>query len=351
MLCLNKLSTIEMLSLAEELLGPGKKENYKGTEYKFICPECSDNSIHMNIEHGGIFWCHSCSLKGNLVTLGRLLGKIISPGNTIPSREPEKIIDWDLLEKIYTEGIYQSSIIESHAGWLLARGIEFQYFRSSDSVYKTLRTKFSPEELEEAGLLRKDIKKKWEPSPILWPDRIVIPYFKYDGSCIHYIRSRGVKIKDNGIKYLSPSGVPQKETIYGFNEVPQNSNYIIVTEGEFKSRAVLQLGLIAVGLPGMGSNHIDLATLCRKRGVRAAYICFDSSRNSKKQESADRQSIQLAWHLRREGIMSCPVHLPLLREYKMDLDRYILLNGTKAEKELRELLGKSMEDQRMSQRI
>jgi len=142
--------------------------------------------------------------------------------------------------------------------------------------------------------------------------------------------------------YRAPNLVTQAPFVYGGESLVDHRGACIITEGELKARAAIQLGLPAIALPGMNSSRQVAADLLAARQVRLVYVIFDTDARLSKEDKpksvyVDHAVETLTERLGQRDLHTARVTLPLLGEQKMDLDRYILLMGPAALEELRRM--------------
>lgn len=126
-----------------------------------------------------------------------------------------------------------------------------------------LTERFETEKLIDAGVCIRN-EKHLQLAPILQEDRIIIPYLdKKDNAYLLRPHKLGLK------------GVPIQ--IYQSKNV--TDRHIILTEGEFKAAASVQLGLPAVAIPGIASfseQHFErLTKFLGENRVKKVTIIFD----------------------------------------------------------------------------
>ena len=325
-----KTMSDDPLYIFESILGSGKKV---GNEWEFPCPKCySPHSLHIRPHKNWSFWCDghgfSCGYTGGPATLIRDYGKELSnPLVILPTKDI--IINWKLLEDIYSFAKEKGNLLKSHREWLKNRGLkEDPDFFSSDSIIEPLKRRYNPEELCASGLFYFD--RYLKPCRVLLPNRLVIAYSQHNKTT--YLRSRDMN-PDTQDRYRAPRGVPQKDQIWGLTQLEFRPISVIVTEGEFKAAAAAQRGFAALGLPGMSNSHNGLVLRVVDAKIEHIDIIFDSDVRIKpdgntKQSEVDYHSHRLKIKLEEARLAVCLIKLPLLGEEKMDLDRFLLLRET-----------------------
>lgn len=126
-----------------------------------------------------------------------------------------------------------------------------------------LQTKFLLKDLISSGVFISDGKKSVL-SPFLLEDRVLIPYLTKNRE-VYYIRSH---------KYG-----PEDVTIEVYQDL-NSARDVILTEGEFKAAAAMQLGINALAVPGISSfsgKHLQrLVKFLNDFSVRNICIIFDN---------------------------------------------------------------------------
>lgn len=102
-------------------------------------------------------------------------------------------------------------------------------------------------------------------SPMLLDDRVIIPYMNKEGVS-YYIRPHKLGLKDAGIEIYQEMNIDGRD--------------IVITEGEFKAVASMQMGIPAVALPGIASfsnQHFSrLLKFLNDNKIRNICIIFDN---------------------------------------------------------------------------
>lgn len=319
---------MDIIDFCTERFGNGTLVSSSKQEWEFTCPRClQKDRLHVSLSKGGIFICVTpgCNFKGKIDNLDSTI--IID--NTYKDIV-EKEIDKDLLASIYTKAINISLLRDYHRSWLENRGIQPNKMKvkSTDFLVDKIKKFFSEANLVEAGLLREDNYA----TSVVYPNRILIPFFDpFDKDKCIYLRSRSIGNLDYN-KYLSPTGVPSKGYTWGWENIKQGSEYVIITEGEFKAQAAMQLGFNCVATIGINSSHDSISNLCAKKNIKIAYILFDtentiSSLNVPKQYIIDKAATSLTKSLKVNNIKVFRAYLPSLGYDKMDIDKFILLSN------------------------
>jgi len=194
---------------------------------------------------------------------------------------------------------------------------------------------FKEENLLESGVMVKS-GSILALSPPLLDDRVVIPYLDKDGKAM-LIRPHKLGLK----------GIPiQIYQELNFNRV------VVLTEGEFKAAACMQLGIPAIAIPGIGSfssQHFPkFVQTLNTFGVKDVCVIFDNEVKDDpafpelyKENPANRYDVQYYAHfmaesLRKEGFRTQIGHLPdgWRKNGKIDLD------GALAQEKTRDDIGR-----------
>jgi energy-coupling factor transporter ATP-binding protein EcfA2 len=144
---------------------------------------------------------------------------------------------------------------------------ENRFFSSGEYLLKLeseLIAEFGEEECLESGICIFNGKTPTL-SPMLLEDRIVIPYLDPEGKA-NFIRPHKLGLKNVPIEIYRPIGALDKS--------------IIITEGEFKAAAAMQMGIPAIAIPGIGSfsdvHFPRLVKFLSDAHVRDVCIIFDN---------------------------------------------------------------------------
>jgi hypothetical protein len=339
------VSELDLIKSLAAKLGEYVRES--STKYKFNCPECgSEKSLHLNpLKDGGPCICIACGLRANAVSILKLKGS--QAVTAIKLKSP----DWNLISQICDFIVKEGEIRSVHGNWLKGRGIRANsadtpeissmIVRSSDKVFHSLLKNFTLHELTECGFCI----QRGEPPPMapgfLGANRILIPYFNEEGKPV-YIRSRYAG-NTEGVKYLAPPKIPGVAFSWGWETVRNKSDYVIITEGEFKAQAAKQLGFPCVALPGMNSGYENIAMLCVKKNVETVYVLFDTETEITSNGISKMQGVRAAMNSLCETLLDFDLNpivceLPALDNMKTDLDGFILKRGLSSARELIKIL-------------
>ena len=325
-----------VLVFLEKTLGIPKVSSAR--KFTYLCPNCSFRSLDLNPSKPGCpFVCTSCGFRGNLWTLGYrgdfsvpvLSGKAVL---SIPNPVYQSLLSLDVLPYdeawVNERGLTVNKTGDPTPSSILVRST----FRAEDCLRD-----FSRKELNEVGLWNFEEDRF---SSVISPGRILIFYMDKDSpSKVRYIRSRTTL---DGIRYIGPSHV-SPSAVWGWETVGK-TDYLIVTEGEFKAQALKTVGFPAVGLPGMNSCYNILDRFCKVRRIKRVYVLFDSELGIDKSgrprfENVDSAFYRLAETLSSSGIASWKISLPIAMSEKVDPDSYLKIYGPEA---LREIIESQM---------
>lgn len=193
-------------------------------------------------------------------------------------------------EEIYGYIIEKADLIHKHIEELtIARGfkdeiVKSHKFRSAGKELAALeipmKEKFSARDLLETGVFiphGKDIQI----SPMLLQDRIIIPYINSKDDIYHMRFSLPKYLRDKerdtpkmlGFRDLAVDIYQERNLVAGTYDV-------VITEGEFKAVAGMQLGIPTLSIPGIGSfskQHFPKLVEMLKAGkIKKVYILFDN---------------------------------------------------------------------------
>jgi hypothetical protein len=156
--------------------------------------------------------------------------------------------------------------------------------------------------------------------------RIVFPYFNPVNGEVVDLRGRLLDIEEDesNPKYRGPYNSASQR---GADEWPYNAEslrnpVVVITEGELKALASTIAGVPAVGIPGISSFKWRLRLSLNPTQKRV--VVFDSEAKPHVQESVN-QSIDKLARLLPELYVAT---LPLAGRSKVDLDTFILTNGS-----------------------
>lgn len=248
-------------------------------------------------------------------------------------------------EIIYTKLIELSTLTLEHYKELEEkRGfstdtIKSCQFRSGNdqfiSIIEKMRADFSDNELLEAAVLVPGRNAKPNRvNPALLDNRIIIPYINEKGQ-IYHIRPHKRGLRDITIE------------VYQSANLAGDPEEIILTEGELKATAAMQLGIPAIGIPGISSFSKDhfkrLVALLNEHKTKKIHIFFDNEvKDDPKFESRykanpmDRwdtpfYASYMAYVLQKEGFLTLIGWLPdgWRVDGKIDIDGALAQSRTK----------------------
>lgn len=221
-------------------------------------------------EEAGLFLCHLCGTKGNIVTLKRHFGDPIEQKEEEDSAVRSLILEeaaryyheclGDNIEALkwlkHERGLTRETIIEHRIGW------------ADGNLYRHLRDQgFATRDIKNTGLIHED--RINQTLVDFLRGVVTIPYHSA-GNCVM------VRGKEIGGKYLTPPG--QKTRLYN-SDCTWGAEEVVVTEGELDALVVSQLGFATVGVPGANTwqNHWDDYFIDAKR----VYLVFDNDEAGK----------------------------------------------------------------------
>lgn len=249
-------------------------------------PGTKRGRLYVNVstdpQTAGLYMCHVCGEKGNLLTLMRHFGDE-------PERGDEDDDSWFTRQQILrlASAYYHSRLEPEHIGWLRdKRGLTAATIQKHElgwadgGLYKHLRDQgFELKDMVATGLIavRKDDAIQSDGTLILdagaarpydfLRDCITIPYHVAGNT----VQVRGRSLRDGGPKYLTP---PRQEARLFNTDAAWNTDTCVITEGEFDAMVAEQMGYNAIGCAGAKSwqdswdSYFD--------GMRRVYIMFDN---------------------------------------------------------------------------
>ncbi len=133
---------------------------------------------------------------------------------------------------------------------------------------KEITTTFTKEDLITSGVCI-DSGKSLTLSPILLEERIIIPYLNAGGNA-YFLRPHKLGLKDIPVEIFCPKWDMSRD--------------IIITEGEFKAVAAVQMGFAAIAIPGIASfskEHFPrLVKFLAEANIKDICIIFDNEEKS-----------------------------------------------------------------------
>jgi putative DNA primase/helicase len=187
-------------------------------------------------------------------------------------------------------------------------------------------------------------RKRW---PAKLGSAIVYPYRDEAGAVVlHRVKpERPLVVGSKSAKYLSPSGSAVRLYFpFGAHErIQSGETEVIITEGEKKSLAAIQVGFCCIALPGVDCWHARKSTALLpdleriEWSGRTVYIAFDSDA-AENERVCDNESL-LAAALERRGAAAKVVRLPAGQDgAKVGLDDFLFAQSPA---ELRKLLDRA----------
>ncbi len=308
---------------------------------KHCCKEVPGKVYRPDVRdpHGGT-WREFVALMGDEDNLHRwpiYEGPRTPRTPPLPEREVRQI--WTSLFQLFT-------LTEKDRELILSRGIDPDaagLVSVTHQDWQELKASYPPDLLIRAGLARiSNYNRELFPTRCSHPGRILVPfpcergvrYFTGYQKCPERLPNQSETEYENfrqeWVKLALPTGYPSQ--IYG--DLEPDLEYVLVTEGQLKALAAIQRGIPCLGLPGMGSGHLDATRLCKKFRVKRALIVFDTQKGEPgepvdPQTVIDYEADRLAWQLLHQGIPAYRVRLPLdPYTYKQDIDSYLLNHST-----------------------
>ena len=270
------------------------------------------------------------------------------------------------VRRIYRFVLDQLTLSETHRRELRSkRGladatIDALEFRTVDGsmreVEKTLREKFSTDDLVAAGVLERrsvvggDETEEAALGSAFTGDGVLIPYFDDTGECITLRRHK------YGLRALRMADDPDEEDAEAMHRAGRNAVELYVprlevqdqdtlhmAEGEFKAAANCQMGFWTVAVPGVssfaGEHFAQLVEWLTDHGVQRLVIVFDTENKGTpgltgykgdvlRRYDTQAYAMRMAIQLEREGFDANIATLPLdwdPERRKVDIDSALAL--------------------------
>lgn len=189
--------------------------------------------------------------------------------------------------EIYTEVIDRLELYPEHRRELKEkRGftdeiIDSHRFRSTNGqdLETFLRGKFDARALVESGVFLPG-QREIQIHPWFHKDRILIPYLNHDEQCYHLRFSLTAEARKREKDIPKILGLrDQGIDLYQEKNLGKTDD-LVITEGEFKAVAGMQLGIPTLSIPGISSfadkHYPRLVELLRKHNIKKVYILFDN---------------------------------------------------------------------------
>jgi len=227
------------------------------------CPVCDCSDANFFINNRLTWNCWHCSESG------RIINDTGEEVDYIEEAQPSKTLDISEIRKIYAECVeeYKKNLSTSIKDYLKSRGLE-------DSTIDKFKLGFcsrgqnlkiyNDKNAKDAGIIRED-------RPTL-ADRLVIPYlFNNEVTDLRgrIIETIGIKYKENTPKYISLEGSYNlRGANYFFNhDIINESDTVIITEGEFKAIVAYQHGFPIVATPDITKCNNEWDDLLKNKKV------------------------------------------------------------------------------------
>ncbi|NTW97432.1 MAG: hypothetical protein HGB28_02670, partial [Oscillochloris sp.] len=350
----------QTLPVIHPSLPPLRLVNHRTLEHVGACPFCGGDQrsdrFHVWMQPGHErFWCRACDAKGPLT---KLLGEQIRP-RVAPPR-PQQTHALAQPNPAHTDRyrqIYAAIALWAHAllldaanpeplAYIRARGFGDDAIghallgvtlRDPQAIPELLRRELPDllPDAEAAGVLVRDYADQLSAHPNLC-GVLLFPYFA--GGQVVDLRTRF--FPDKGYRSL-PGGYAERGALFPFGwDSLDDSDTVILTEGEFKALAVTQayragrLRVPALAHPGLSYIRDDWAAQLLARGVRTVILAYDSALRPVKDgvlqlAPEETWSMRHGQRLQDAGLAVRVLRLPLAPgETKADLDAFILAHGS-----------------------
>ena len=270
----------------------------RGSNYTCLCPFHKEKTPSFTVsEEKQIFKCFGCDVKGDVFNFLMEYKKIsfqeamqeldidsipVSQYNSTPTKqETIKPIYKPKAEhiKIYTDfwEFCEKWVTKEHYTYLVERGLNpesierFKIFSISkySIINEWLRDNHSQDLLTSSGLVNE------KGNLIFYFHRIIIPYI--ENGQITYLRGRyffqGSPVTNDN-KYIGLKGQPVKR-YFNIDTIKNllKDDIVYITEGEFDTMLLTQLGYNSLGLPGANSFNKEMALQLLDFNIT---LCLDS---------------------------------------------------------------------------
>lgn len=238
--------------------------------------------LYVNVSNdpavAGLYFCHVCGQKGNIITLMRHFGDE-------PPRPEKDDENWHLRHEILRSAAeyYQSRLQTDHVKWLREeRGLKpltiqkHQIGWADGGLYKHLRDAgYELNDMLRTGLIAVDKDDLQADGTFVLDGAKSRPYdFLRDCITIPYhVAGNVVQVRGKRLdgKYLTP---PRQEARLFNTDALWDAETAVVTEGEFDALVLEQMGYAVTGSPGAKTwqdswdGYFD--------GMKRVYIAFDN---------------------------------------------------------------------------
>lgn len=286
------------------------KSESSNKELRINCPFCRHHNNKCYVENStGRFYCFHCgesgSWRGLVERLGNIQDTIEKSG--APKEESEDLppIELEIIE-------------QNHQRLLTSSCLEVRKYLYNRGLNDSTLAKFK----------------------LGWDGRnITIPIFDANGDCMNFKLKRDPTLPSGSKGMFSILGRGRKRL---FNEgiLRQNSDYVVVCEGEWDCMLLDQYGFPTVTSTG-GASSFDESWVPYFWKFSKVYICFDNDRNGAGQDGT-RKTVSLLY--RPEGTKVLVVQLPDPSgvDKKIDVTDYFVKLG-KSKDNFEELFEKATE--------
>jgi KaiC/GvpD/RAD55 family RecA-like ATPase len=256
-----------MIDVPAYLASKGLKLKGSGNNVHTTCFFCHEDPVkpgrlYINVggeDTAGLYLCHLCGAKGNLVTLQRHFGDesehpdAASLYTTILGRAAQfyaSVNDTMATDFLTSERGLSAETIERH---------QLGFAPGRWALWEHLRHDFPRADVLATGLV---VERDGRCQDFL-QEQVTIPYHVH--GMVAAIRGREI-----GGKYLTPPGT--KARLFNV-DAAEGANEVVLTEGEFDALTLEQLGFAALGVPGAGSyqQHWNDYFV----DARRVYVVFD----------------------------------------------------------------------------
>lgn len=292
-----------MIKISQDYIDTHQSFKKTSRGFKLICPECDGKDLWYTPDNGRGY-CFECGSS--------FMNEDFSFNDANPF-EHKKVNKAPItIRSLYTKlsRVYYEYLSDTHRNFLYKKGLvdseidEFMLGYCPDHKLPLYDDELSAV----SGLL------DWEGRPVL-SNRIVIPYLQEDE--VTDLRGRSLNLEDplryKGLRYDSHS----RHAIFPFNyskAMQRYSQYLLLTEGEFKAIIGHRFGFPCVALPGITNWKVGIDTSL------TIIVVFDSESTLNAKRRVDRSIANIALKVPDLFV----VNLPLRGKRKQGLDDFLL---------------------------
>ena len=236
----------------------------KGFEYRMqsgqivlkVCPFCKDQKKHFYVDQkDGVFFCHKCQERGNLITLQKHLGDFNQEryGMNKAYRKPPESIQQAFPEKDKPSIMPdEKRVVEAHER-LLNDPTALQYITGTRGIsVESVKAFKIGLQIDKAG-------GRW----------LTIPH--YENGRLVNIKSRSVPPADKAFRREKDC----RSILFNVDAIESHKDEIIITEGEIDAVTLWDQGFKNVIGVTTGAGSFDPAWIDQLQTVKKIILCYD----------------------------------------------------------------------------